>query len=91
MEYCDFTVWTPKGLFVERIVPDVRLWNSALLKATFALFLYAYQVFTFIVPSVKTTSSNALTQFTSMILVFMEILISIKISMYPCKTLLTDS
>ena len=29
VEFCDFIVWTTKGLFVERIAPDPDFWTIA--------------------------------------------------------------
>ena len=33
-DYCDFVVWTPHGLSVERIYPDQEFWESVVPKAT---------------------------------------------------------
>jgi len=34
LDYCDFIIWTPQGLYVERILPDVEFWVVAVAKAT---------------------------------------------------------
>lgn len=34
VEYCDFIVWTPHGLYVERIMPDVEFWSASVAKVT---------------------------------------------------------
>ena len=34
VDYCDFVVWTMRDIHIERIGPDVALWEDALLKAT---------------------------------------------------------
>lgn len=33
VDYCDFIVWTKKGMFVERILPDPQFWESKVEKA----------------------------------------------------------
>ncbi|XP_035689579.1 uncharacterized protein LOC118424879 [Branchiostoma floridae] len=33
VEYCDFVVWTKKGVFIERILPNAEFWDSATLKS----------------------------------------------------------
>ena len=34
-EYCDFFIWTPKGLFQQRVLPNNEFWNDVLKIATF--------------------------------------------------------
>lgn len=34
MDYCDFIVWTPHGMFIEKIMPDAEFWSNAVAKAT---------------------------------------------------------
>lgn len=31
-DYCDFVVWTPYDIFVERIVPDIEFWDAVVPK-----------------------------------------------------------
>lgn len=33
-DYCDFIIWTPKDIYIERIVPDNDFWDNAVTKAT---------------------------------------------------------
>ncbi|XP_078658592.1 uncharacterized protein LOC144903975 [Branchiostoma floridae x Branchiostoma belcheri] len=33
VEYCDFVIWTNKGVYIERILPNEAFWNNIILKS----------------------------------------------------------
>ena len=34
VDFCDFILWSPKGMFVQRIERDVEFWNELQFKLT---------------------------------------------------------